>query len=900
MHLFRSFILFAACATVWIAPAPAAQQSPEIPKPTSHTAIVVRGWAVRIDDRLSQPANEAIRARGLDLLDAKLSAIAAILPPDRAALLRAIPIALDATHGRLRTMQYHPSADWLEKNGYARDLAGCVHIPDISDFLHPRHDSEQPWCVLHELAHAFHDTCYGFDAPRIREAFDRWKATGRGDSVLHISGGRQRHYALTDPMEFFAEMSEAFFGMNDFFPFNRAELATAEPEIHALLREIWGPLPAAGEPEPAAVSTRFGARCLAIRVGPAEGFLIPPARPAPDGSKPWVWYAPTLTGAHPDPSHDWLFTRLLDAGFAIAGVDVGESYGNRRGRAFYTAFHRLLVERYGLSPKACLLPQSRGGLMLYNWAAEHPEGVERIGGIYTVCDPASWPGLAKCCGAYGMSEEEMRRHPEETSPIDRLAPLAKARIPILHIHGDADTVVPLERNGAELARRYRALGGTMDLVVVPGKGHQVCPEFFEAQALLAFLLGGRPAPSGAAPAAVPAEGSGSLAPAGSARRFAVSIDPEMRRRFGFRYPATYVFRVEGAAPEWDARRAGGAALPKKTSSDFFNGIECARLDAGAGRLYVSAGFDGSPAMTLELGGFSSAAFEGVARYYDARKAAYTLSNDNWGCNPWGNPGAPWRGPTDDSSDKYQTALHVCRSFNLPLSIAINSRSAGGDEVWARMQEELDRGDASWEPAVHGWTHPKDAAAYLVHGYRAEILGCRDDILRRLRNIPYGQHVYEHILTHGYEDDDIGRTDAGEFLFLRGFNWLDNPGSVDYAPWDGKRGFYGIGGLNTKGYDVLLERREPKGRFCAADVAEANGAFDEVLRSGGIFYALWHPDRFQNSVVYDPRPGVEGKEGSTLMAHLAHVANRKDVWYVANGWLHSYRYVAERAKVVPAR
>jgi len=38
------------------------------------------------------------------------------------------------------------------------------------------------------------------------------------------------------------------------------------------------------------------------------------------------------------------------------------------------------------------------------------------------------------------------------------------------------------------------------------------------------------------------------------------------------------------------------------------------------------------------------------------------------------------------------------------------------------------------------------------------------------------------------------------------------------------------------------------------------------------------------------------QGSTLVQHLAHVANRKDVWYVANGWLYSYRYVAENAQV----
>lgn len=44
---------------------------------------------------------------------------------------------------------------------------------------------------------------------------------------------------MTTPQEFFAEMTEAYFGVNDFYPFNRAELKESEPEIFELLQEIW-------------------------------------------------------------------------------------------------------------------------------------------------------------------------------------------------------------------------------------------------------------------------------------------------------------------------------------------------------------------------------------------------------------------------------------------------------------------------------------------------------------------------------------------------------------------------------------------------------------------------------------------------------------------------------------
>jgi hypothetical protein len=118
-------------------------------------------------------------------------------------------------------------------------------------------------------------------------------------------------------------------------------------------------------------------------------------------------------------------------------------------------------------------------------------------------------------------------------------------------------------------------------------------------------------------------------------------------------------------------------------------------------------------------------------------------------------------------------------------------------------------------------------------------------------------------------------------------------------WNSEHRYYGIGGRQTKSYDRVLESRAPKGRFYAQDVATLNRAFDTVYRQGGIFYAMWHADRYENSVLYDARPGVDGVAGSTLMQHFARVANRRDVWYVANGWLYSYRFVAKHAEVCRA-
>jgi len=219
-----------------------AQAKPEPPKPTSHTTRNIEGWKVRVDDRLLATPNDVLGTRALRFLEYKLSDIKAVVAAGPLEKLQAVTIMLDLSHGKLRPMQYHPGAGWLRDNGYSTDLVKCVHIPVAADLPTPRNIVEQPWVVLHELAHAYHDQVLGFEEPRILKAYEDFKRSGHGDKALLYNGTRVRHYGLTDQKEFFAEMTESYFGMDDFFPFNRAELMTAEPEIDELMQAIWGPV----------------------------------------------------------------------------------------------------------------------------------------------------------------------------------------------------------------------------------------------------------------------------------------------------------------------------------------------------------------------------------------------------------------------------------------------------------------------------------------------------------------------------------------------------------------------------------------------------------------------------------------------------------------------------------
>jgi pimeloyl-ACP methyl ester carboxylesterase len=87
-----------------------------------------------------------------------------------------------------------------------------------------------------------------------------------------------------------------------------------------------------------------------------------------------------------------------------------------------------------------------------------------------------------------MTAEELKAKVTEHNPLDRLAPLAKAGVPLFAIHGDVDKVVPLEANSGEVAKRYRQLGGTMELIVPKNQGHNMWPGFFQCEELVAFVV----------------------------------------------------------------------------------------------------------------------------------------------------------------------------------------------------------------------------------------------------------------------------------------------------------------------------------------------------------------------------------------------------------------------------
>lgn len=226
-----------------------------------------------------------------------------------------------------------------------------------------------------------------------------------------------------------------------------------------------------------------------LQVAGRPAFVLLPDESLRVAPQPWVFYAPTLP-AYPDEHERWMHEQFLAAGVAVAGIDVGESYGSPAGREIFDAFYAELTSARGFAAKPCLLARSRGGLWMTSWAADRPERVAGIAGIYPVFDLRTYPGLEKAAPAFGLEPVALAQRLAECNPIERVAKLAAARTPALIIHGDRDAVVPLEPNSARLAQIYADAGAdeAVTLIVAAGRGHDFWEGFFRCQELVDFAI----------------------------------------------------------------------------------------------------------------------------------------------------------------------------------------------------------------------------------------------------------------------------------------------------------------------------------------------------------------------------------------------------------------------------
>lgn len=208
-----------------------------------YTTHEVHGFSVLMND--DAVSNHAVQMQSaLNELSFQLESISKLdMRSEDLNTLRSVKIFVEweNTNG---AAVYHPSEQWLIENGYIPEKAQSVEITNAVNFVNWSKQN-QPWMVLHELTHAYHHQVLTYSNQRLIEVYENARDSGIYNSVDYNPGNgqpyfKQKAYAMDNDTEYFSEITEAYFGENDYYPFNREQLESHDSLGYSLLVDVWG------------------------------------------------------------------------------------------------------------------------------------------------------------------------------------------------------------------------------------------------------------------------------------------------------------------------------------------------------------------------------------------------------------------------------------------------------------------------------------------------------------------------------------------------------------------------------------------------------------------------------------------------------------------------------------
>lgn len=216
-------------------------------KTPGYESRIIQGTRVLIDHKLLQ-TKKAKTEKALAILEEQLIDLTRRLPAQAIHYFRQVPIWFSPTYEKYGSRaEYHPGRAWLIDEGRFPFMSKGVEFSCVDKM--EEEIRRMPLLTLHELAHAYHDQIWGFDDPVIKREFERARGAKLYDAVKRTRGipgqsyTAEKAYAMSNQMEYFAEVTEAYFGRNDYFPFNYIELKDHDPKALPMLARAWGGQP---------------------------------------------------------------------------------------------------------------------------------------------------------------------------------------------------------------------------------------------------------------------------------------------------------------------------------------------------------------------------------------------------------------------------------------------------------------------------------------------------------------------------------------------------------------------------------------------------------------------------------------------------------------------------------
>jgi tetratricopeptide (TPR) repeat protein len=207
---------------------------------------VIEGFHVLIaNDVLAHNDDPMFQRNPIDVLKLELGTVASVLPSQAVRALRTIPIWVewnDEFTPDKALAKYYAGGLWPLDPRKHPLKSNCVEICNMMALTaeHQPNSNLDRCIILHELAHAVHFQIFGPSNLAIKQAYQQAIERKLYDSSRDVFGNMVTPYARTNELEYFAELSCAYFNKLSYFPFTREELRKYDPVGFRMMELTWG------------------------------------------------------------------------------------------------------------------------------------------------------------------------------------------------------------------------------------------------------------------------------------------------------------------------------------------------------------------------------------------------------------------------------------------------------------------------------------------------------------------------------------------------------------------------------------------------------------------------------------------------------------------------------------
>lgn len=223
----------------------------KVENPNGYQKITLEGFTVYFSNQcLEEEKKSKLTVLPKKCVELELQLMRKVIPADKFKLLQQVPIFVDWNtkvkrhNGRdgyanaffmagLIPLPTEPGKNPLQPNA-----VGIVDLQSLAG-IHQVKQHNADFTMLHEMAHAYHHYVLGLNNGSVNDTF-------RVAMERKIYSKDQ--YLTTNPIEYFAELSCAYFSPSYLFS-DRAEFKERDPKGYELMEKSWGKLPLVADPK---------------------------------------------------------------------------------------------------------------------------------------------------------------------------------------------------------------------------------------------------------------------------------------------------------------------------------------------------------------------------------------------------------------------------------------------------------------------------------------------------------------------------------------------------------------------------------------------------------------------------------------------------------------------------